>query len=83
MARVADEPGVVVDWVGVTPVNPRCMAPSLKAPYIQDAGPGRHGGKHHGAVGDGAIQRKHGAVGAGAVEKGQNVKYFATRFILC
>jgi hypothetical protein len=63
--------------------NPRCMVPSLKASYIQDAGPSSHVGKYHGAVGDGAIQYNHGAVEAGTVQKGQNVNFFETRFILC
>jgi hypothetical protein len=61
--------------------NPRCMTPSLKAPYIQDAGPDatlENTRKYHGAV-----QYNHGAIGAGDVQKGQNVKSFQTRFILC
>jgi hypothetical protein len=53
------------------------------APYIQVAGPSRHVGKYHGAVGYGAVQYNHGAIGAGAVQKGQNMKSFQTRFILC
>jgi hypothetical protein len=53
------------------------------APYIQVAGPSRHVGKYHGAMGDGAIQYNHVAMVVGAVQKGQIVIFFETRFILC
>jgi hypothetical protein len=53
------------------------------APCILDAGPRCHVGNYYGAGGDGAVQWNHSAMVAGAVKKGQFVKFFETRFILC